>query len=193
MFLTLISLAAAQDLGSNTLHLGVQATTNDPFVSTTMGTLALSHSFNSWLGMELGGGLALPPNQSSVKPLTTQLDSTTEIYPDVAYLRVMGWTGVRLTPFHQEWGGLKSHVGVHLGAGAINSVENSFAVPSSSTNETSAAARYGLHSTLSWGRFGFDLSLTRTRHEESFGIDADAPYTASRQNIWVNGGLSCRL
>lgn len=193
MFHVLISLAAAQELSPNQLHLGVQSTTNDPFVSTTMGTLSLSHDLNDWLGLELGGGLAPLPPQLTWKALTTQLTGGSEVYPDIAYLRAMGWTGVRLSPIGQDWGQLHSQVGAHIGLAAIYSVEDSFVVEGSTKYELSPAARYGVHSNLSWGRWGVDLSLTRTRHEESFGYDQDAPYTASRQNLWVNGALSCRL
>lgn len=193
MFLTLISLAAAQDLGPSRLHLGVQSTTNDPFVSTTMGTLSLSRDLSPWLAVELGGGLAALPPESSWKALTTQLTQGPGIYPDLAYLRAMGWTGLRASPLHQQWGELSSQVGIHLGLAAIYSIEGAHFEESDTQRETSPAARYGLHSSLSWQRWGLDLSMSRTRHEESFGTRGNSPYTASRQNVWVNLGLSCRL
>ena len=193
MFLTLISLAAGQDFGATQLHLGMQATNNDPFVSTTMATLSVSRDLNGWLGVELGGGAARLPNQASWKALTNQLTHG-EIYPDIAYLRAMGWTGVRVSPLRNEWKGLETQVGLHLGVAAVQSVEAASRFESDSHKEISPASRYGIHNNLSWGRFGVDLSLTRTGHQEEFGVAGDnEPYTAARQNIWVNGGLSFRL
>lgn len=193
MFLTLITLASAQDFGATQFHLGIQAINNDPFVSGRMGTLSVSRDLSDWLGIELGGGLAPLPREADWKALTNQL-TRTEIYPDIAYLQYMGWTGVRVSPLRNEWKGLTSQVGLHLGVAAIQSVEAASEFESDSHTEVSPASRYGVHSNLSWGRFGIDLSLTRTGHQEEFGLEGESePYTASRQNIWVHGGLSCRL
>ena len=193
MFLTLITLASAQDLGPTQFHLGIQTTRNDPFVTTNMATLSVSHDLKDWLGIELGGGAAALPERASWKALTNQLEQH-QIYPDLAYLRFMGWTGVRLTPLRNDWKGLQSAAGLHLGVAAIQSVESTWGAESDTPIEVSPASRYGVHSSLSWGRLGVDLSLTRTGHQEEFGVARDAePYTADRQNIWVSAGLSCRL
>lgn len=190
MLLALIQLTTAAD--ATQLQVGVQSTINDPFMSTTMGTLSLRHDLKDWLAIEAGGGLSPLPPQATWKALTTHLD-TQGIWPDMAYLRGMAWTGARISPVQNTLGPLHTQVGVHLGVATLYSVEADLGYNGDSKEEFSAAGRYGVHGTLGWERWGLELAMTRTRHDETFETSPGYSTVQSRQNIWVHGGLTCRL
>lgn len=192
MLLLLSTLAGAQEIGSKGLHIGVQLTTNDPFVHTTTGVAWLSLPLSSWLGLELGGAGAPAPPRSTWTHLSDTLMEDT-IGADLAYLRALAWAGLQITPVRYEYRSIYSRTGVHLGLGAVHSMEPWWESNVGESHELSPMNHYGLHSSLSIGRWGLDLRLSGTRHRETFERLYSAPDKPLRKNAWVYGGLSCHL
>lgn len=197
MFLLLTSLASAQALGPTRVHVGVQLSTNDPFVRTQMAVGQLTRELRfivpgRWLEVEAGAAMDPVPPRANQKALTHRLWEDT-FAPDLSYLRFMGWTGLRASPLRNHWGRLSAQAGVHLGAGAVHSLEPWWHADVGRANELSLLARYGAQGELSLGRWGANLQLSSTHHEESFAQRGGGDATVMRNTTWVYGGLSCRL
>jgi len=174
--------------------LGVEAVTNDPFVSTVGLHASVDQPIRPWLRLGASGGVYPSLGQGSWSALTTQIVTEANVTPDISAIRWRASAQATWLPVRQELPGRSRLLGLYAGMGWVYTVDDLDALQSYDDEDLATQMEFhpivsgGLMAEVWWSSWGGRVRMERASYTETISSAIDE----SRNPFWLGIDLTAR-